>query len=74
MTEPIRLAKQLAAQLGCSRREAEEYIAGGWVEIDGLSDPILGNTIAATSAIVTVTKQNWIKTTSRKSCFRSKDG
>lgn len=36
MTEPIRLAKQLAAQLGCSRREAEEYIAGGWVEIDGV--------------------------------------
>jgi len=35
MSEPIRLAKQLAAQLGISRREAEEYITGGWVEVDG---------------------------------------
>lgn len=41
MTEPIRLAKHLAAQLSCSRREAEDYIAGGWVEVDGkvVEDP-----------------------------------
>ena len=31
-----RLAKQLAAQLGCSRRDAELYIAGGWVSVDGM--------------------------------------
>lgn len=30
-----RLAKRLAQQLGCSRREAEHYIAGGWVRVDG---------------------------------------
>lgn len=30
-----RLAKRLAAQLGCSRAEAERYIAGGWVRVDG---------------------------------------
>lgn len=37
----IRLAKRLAAQLGCSRAEAERYIAGGWVSVDGgvLEDP-----------------------------------
>jgi len=35
MTEPIRLAKRLAEQLGCSRREAEQYIEGGWVSVDG---------------------------------------
>ena len=35
MTEPVRLAKRLAAQIPCSRREAELYIAGGWVEVDG---------------------------------------
>jgi len=29
MTEPVRLAKRLAAQLPCSRREAELYITGG---------------------------------------------
>jgi 23S rRNA pseudouridine2604 synthase len=35
MSEPIRLAKRLAQQLGCSRREAELYIEGGWVSVDG---------------------------------------
>ena len=35
MSEPIRLAKQLAQMLGCSRREAELYIEGGWVSVDG---------------------------------------
>lgn len=30
-----RLAKQLATQLGCSRRDAELLIAGGWVSVDG---------------------------------------
>jgi 23S rRNA pseudouridine2604 synthase len=43
MTEQdgIRLAKRVAAQLGCSRGEAERYIAGGWVTIDGavVEDP-----------------------------------
>lgn len=33
--EPQRLAKRLAAQLSCSRRDAELYIAGGWVRVDG---------------------------------------
>lgn len=35
MTDPIRLAKRLAALVPCSRREAELYIAGGWVMVDG---------------------------------------
>ncbi len=35
MTEPVRLAKRLAALVHCSRREAELYIAGGWVSVDG---------------------------------------
>ncbi|WP_367847507.1 RNA pseudouridine synthase [Rhodoferax sp. WC2427] len=35
MTEPVRLAKRLAEQLACSRREAEQYIEGGWVRVDG---------------------------------------
>jgi 23S rRNA pseudouridine2604 synthase len=33
--EGIRLAKRVAAQQGCSRGEAERYIAGGWVTVDG---------------------------------------
>lgn len=35
MTDPIRLAKHLAKSIPCSRREAELYIVGGWVTVDG---------------------------------------
>ncbi len=37
MTEPVRLAKALAQMLNCSRREAEQYIEGGWVTVDGVT-------------------------------------
>lgn len=33
--EPVRLAKRLAEVTGCSRAEAERYIEGGWVLVDG---------------------------------------
>lgn len=33
--DSIRLAKRLADSLPCSRNEAEQYIAGGWVSVDG---------------------------------------
>ena len=33
--DPVRLAKRLAEQVPCSRREAEQYIEGGWVRVDG---------------------------------------
>ena len=36
MNEPVRLAKRLAEMLPCSRREAEQYIEGGWVSVDGV--------------------------------------
>jgi 23S rRNA pseudouridine2604 synthase len=36
MTEPVRLAKRLAEEVSCSRREAEQYIEGGWVTVDGI--------------------------------------
>jgi 23S rRNA pseudouridine2604 synthase len=35
MTEPVRLAKRVIALTRCSRREAEQYIEGGWVRVDG---------------------------------------
>lgn len=35
MTETVRLAKRLAEILPCSRREAELYIEGGYVTVDG---------------------------------------
>jgi 23S rRNA pseudouridine2604 synthase len=36
MTEPIRLSKRLAEQLACSRSQAEQYIEGGWVRVNGV--------------------------------------
>ena len=35
MTDSIRLAKRLAAQVSCSRSDAEHYISAGWVRVDG---------------------------------------
>lgn len=35
MSEPIRLSKRLIELTACSRREAELYITGGWVTVDG---------------------------------------
>ena len=36
MSDPIRLAKRLVEIVACSRREAELYIVGGWVMVDGV--------------------------------------
>ena len=36
MTEAVRLAKHLAHMLNCSRSQAEQYIEGGWVRVDGV--------------------------------------
>ncbi|MGS0740264.1 rRNA pseudouridine synthase [Glaciimonas sp. GG7] len=36
MTESVRLAKHLADAVPCSRTEAEQYIQGGWVTVDGV--------------------------------------
>lgn len=35
MNAEIRLAKRVAQELECSRRQAEQYIEGGWVSVDG---------------------------------------
>ena len=35
MSDPVRLAKRVAELRGCSRREAEQYIEGGWVKVNG---------------------------------------
>jgi 23S rRNA pseudouridine2604 synthase len=36
MNEPQRLSKRVAAMVPCSRSEAERYIEGGWVRVDGV--------------------------------------
>lgn len=35
MSEPIRLDKRLVELIHCSRGEAQKYIEGGWVRVDG---------------------------------------
>ena len=35
MSEPVRLAKRVVELARCSRSEAEQYIEGGWVSVDG---------------------------------------
>jgi len=42
----IRLAKRVAEMLPCSRSEAERYIAGGWVYVDGAVVEELGARVA----------------------------
>ncbi|WAJ39525.1 RNA pseudouridine synthase [Pseudomonas sp. GOM7] len=35
MSEPTRLSKRVIELFGCSRREADLYITGGWVTVEG---------------------------------------
>src|SRR4051812_4352163 len=41
MADPVRLAKCVADLARCSRLEAEQYVKGGWVSVDGrvVEDP-----------------------------------
>lgn len=41
MSDPVRLAKHVADLARCSRIEAEQYVKGGWVTVDGrvVEDP-----------------------------------
>lgn len=51
MTDTVRLAKRLAEQIACSRQEAEQYIAGGWVKVDGVVIEEAGYRIAPEQSI-----------------------
>ena len=46
-----RLAKRLAAQANCSRSEAEQYIEGGWVKVDGKVVEQAGARVLATQKV-----------------------
>ena len=52
MSEPVRLSKRVAALLPCSRREAELYIEGGWVTVDGVLVEESGARVADNQAVV----------------------
>ncbi|MEC5159359.1 MULTISPECIES: rRNA pseudouridine synthase [unclassified Janthinobacterium] len=47
----VRLAKRLAESLPCSRREAELYIEGGWVSVDGQLVEEAGARVAPEQAV-----------------------
>ncbi|MDR3410585.1 MAG: pseudouridine synthase [Formivibrio sp.] len=43
--EPLRLSKRMTELGLCSRREADEYIAKGWVKVDGVVVDVLGSKV-----------------------------
>ncbi|MDY7548856.1 pseudouridine synthase [Glaciimonas sp. Gout2] len=45
MTEPLRLSKRMSELGLCSRREADEWIARGWVRVDGIIISELGSKV-----------------------------
>jgi len=49
--EPIRLSKLMSEQGFCSRREADDFIAKGWVLVDGVAVSELGTKILPTQKI-----------------------
>lgn len=56
MSEPLRLSKRMSELGLCSRREADEWIANGWVRVDGVVVSELGTKILPTQK-VTVERQ-----------------
>ncbi|MBM3115924.1 pseudouridine synthase [Jeongeupia naejangsanensis] len=49
--EPIRLSKRMTELGLCSRREADEYIARGWVRVDGVVVDVLGSKVLPTQTV-----------------------
>jgi 23S rRNA pseudouridine2604 synthase len=45
MTEPLRLSKRMSELGLCSRREADDWIARGWVRVDGMVVSELGSKV-----------------------------
>ncbi len=56
MTEPLRLSKRMSELGLCSRREADEWIARGWVKVDGVVISELGSKVLPNQKI-TVDRQ-----------------
>ncbi len=56
MTEPLRLSKRMSELGLCSRREADEWIARGWVRVDGKVISELGSKVLPSQRI-TVERQ-----------------
>ncbi len=54
----IRLAKRLADMLPCSRREAELYIEGGWVTVDGAVVEVAGYRVLPEQVVMLLPNAN----------------
>ena len=53
MTEPLRLSKRMSELGLCSRREADDWIAKGWVKVDGQVIAELGSKVLPHQKITT---------------------
>lgn len=51
MTDEIRLSKRMSELGLCSRREADEFIARGWVKVDGTVVNVLGSKVGPDAKI-----------------------
>jgi 23S rRNA pseudouridine2604 synthase len=51
MSEQVRLSKRMAELGLCSRREADEFIAKGWVKVDGVVVNVLGSKVGPDARI-----------------------
>ncbi|WP_313621594.1 RNA pseudouridine synthase [Achromobacter sp.] len=51
MSDTVRLAKRVAAEHSCSRGDAERYIEGGWVAVDGTVQEEPGLRVAPAQAV-----------------------
>ncbi|WP_395823550.1 pseudouridine synthase [Collimonas sp.] len=51
MTKPLRLSKRMSELGLCSRREADEWIARGWVRVDGVVVSELGSKVLPSQRI-----------------------
>lgn len=51
MNDTVRLSKRMAELGLCSRREADDYIAKGWVKVDGVVVDVLGSKVLPSAKI-----------------------
>lgn len=51
MTDEVRLSKRMAELGLCSRREADDFIAKGWVKVDGVVVNVLGSKVGPAAKI-----------------------
>ncbi|NWG38531.1 MAG: rRNA pseudouridine synthase [Hydrogenophilaceae bacterium] len=51
MSEVVRLSKRMAELGLCSRREADDFIAKGWVKVDGVVVTVLGSKVGPKAKI-----------------------